>query len=374
MENQRLLAHFEFMNRGANKEDGTSHKPAVPYRTPKVPVPVPILLRDLEESTTNFNESYVAKESKNDDNNYDVVAVDELSQFEMSAFVPELKMKSNMPRSISLPMFIKPVRDDMVKDKVAAAIMNATTPLHFGGDNDGSSSNVHHDRTYSIPIVEMSKARKMSKGNNNNNNSLLSTGEERDDSSNNPLKSKNEFSRSTADEKIAKLMEMNLHEIKATMKVEVVTKSGGTTDNKQHSSSSFSSIPQQGVSTSAGLPVGSIASSRQSSQPKTRSSRDSSGNSSSSSKKKNSSNDISLLVTMGKALPRKESRENNHSKLSAATGGGGGGGGSSVLDQPDRSVHMEESTSTIFNDSVTMLPAIVATSNSNNNNNHNKRK
>lgn len=342
MENQRLLAHFEFINRGANKDDGTTHKPAVPKRTPKVPVPVPVpttLLRDLEESTTNFNESYQAKESKQDDN-YNVV--DELSQFEMSAFVPELKVKSNMPRSISLPMFIKPVHDDMVKDKVTAAIMNATAPLHFG-------DNTHHDRTYSIPIVEMSKARKMSKG-------LLSSGgsggEEDENDSSNPLKSKNEFSRSTADEKIAKLMEMNLQEIKATMKVEVVTKSG---TDKQHSSASFSSTPPQGVSTATGL--GSIASSRQSSQPKSRSSRDNS----SSSKKKNSS-DISLLVTMGKALPRKESKENNHSKLSA-------GGGSSILDQPDRSLHMEESTSTIFNDSVTMLPAIVTS----NNNNH-KRK
>lgn len=346
MENQRLLAHFEFMNRGANKDDSTTHKPAVPKRVPKVPVPVPVptLLRDLEESTTNnFNESYhLAQESKHDDGHN---VVDELSQFEMSAFIPEMKVKSNMPRSISLPMFIKPVHDDMVKDKVAAAIMNATAPLHFG------DSDAPHDRTYSIPIVDKSIARKMSKGNNyNHNNSLLSggsSGGEGDDSSN-PLKSKNEFSRSTADEKIAKLMEMNLQEIKATMKVEVVTKTG---TDKLHSSSSYSSAPLHGVSEAAGL--GSIASSRQSSQPKTRSSRDSSSNSSS---KKKSSSDISLLVTMGKAVPRKELKENNHSKLSA-------GRGSSILDQPDSSVHMEESTSTIFNDSVTMLPAIVTNSN-----------
>jgi hypothetical protein len=346
MENQRLLAHFEFMNRGANKDDGTTHKPAVPKRVPKVPVPVPTLLRDLEESTTNnFNESYhLAQESKHDDD-HDVV--DELSQFEMSAFIPEMKVKSNMPRSISLPMFIKPVHDDMVKDKVAAAIMNASAPLHVG------DSDAHHDRTYSIPIVDKSIARKMSKSN----NSFLSGGGgggggvgEGDDSSN-PLKNKNEFSRSTADEKIAKLMEMNLQEIKATMKVEVVTKNG---TDKLHSSSSYSSAPLHGVSEAVGL--GSIASSRQSSQLKTRSSRDSSSNSSS---KKKSSSDISLLVTMGKAVPRKELKENNYSKLSA-------GRGSSSLDQPDRSVHMEESTSTIFNDSVTMLPAIATNSNNNN--------
>ena len=354
MENQRLLAHFEFMNRGANKDtDGTTHKPAVPKRVPKVPVPVPVptLLRDLEESTTNnFNESYhLAQESKHDD---DHNVVDELSQFEMSAFIPEMKVKSNMPRSISLPMFIKPVHDDMVKDKVAAAIMNATAPLHFG------DSDAHHDRTYSIPIVDKSIARKMSKGNNNNNNNSLRSGGssgsggggEGDDSSN-PLKSKNEFSRSTADEKIAKLMEMNLQEITATMKVEVVTKTG---TDKLHGSSSYSSAPLHSVSEAVGL--GSIASSRQSSQPKTRSSRDSSSNSSSS--KKKSSSDISLLVTMGKAVLRKELKENNHSKLSA-------GRGSSILDQPDSSVHVEESTSTIFNDSVTMLPAIVTNSNNN---------
>ena len=336
------------MNRGANKDDSTSHKPAVPKRVPKVPVPVPTLLRDLEESTTNnFNESYhLAQESKHDD---DHNVVDELSQFEMSAFIPEMKMKSNMPRSISLPMFIKPVHDDMVKDKVVAAIMNATAPLHFG------DSDAHHDRTYSIPIVDKSIARKMSKDNNNNHNSSLRSGGssggsgEGDDSSN-PLKSKNEFSRSTADEKIAKLMEMNLQEIKATMKVEVVTKTG---TDKLHASSSYSSAPLHGVSEAVGL--GSIASSHQSSQPKTRSSRDSSSNSSS---KKKSSSDISLLVTMGKAVPRKELKENNHSKLSA-------GRGSSILDQPDSSVHVEESTSTIFNDSVTMLPAIVTNSNNN---------
>ena len=338
------------MNRGANKDDSTSHKPAVPKRVPKVPVPVPTLLRDLEESTTNnFNESYhLAQESRHDD---DHNVVDELSQFEMSAFIPEMKIKSNMPRSISLPMFIKPVHDDMVKDKVVAAIMNATAPLHFG------DSDAHHDRTYSIPIVDKSIARKMSKDNNNNHNSSLRSGGssggsgEGDDSSN-PLKSKNEFSRSTADEKIAKLMEMNLQEIKATMKVEVVTKTG--TDKLHASSSSYSSAPLHGVSEAAGL--GSIASSRQSSQPKTRSSRDSSSNNSSS--KKKSSSDISLLVTMGKAVPRKELKENHHSKLSA-------GRGSSTLDQPDSSVHVEESTSTIFNDSVTMLPAIVTNSNNN---------
>jgi len=322
MENQRLLAHFEFTNRGANKDDGTTHKPAIPYRAPKVPAPVlvPSLIHDLEDSTTNFNEnSTTAKDSKYNNNSQDVI--DELSQFEMSAFVPELKVKSSMPRSISLPMFIKPVHDDMVKDKVVAAILNATAPL--------GNENIHVDRTYSIPIVE-SKVRKMSKGN-------TSSAGEGDDSIN-PLISKNEFTRSSADEKIAKLMEMNLHEIKA-MKIQV------TKIDKQPTSLS---TPPTGVS--AG---GSVASSRQSSQLKTKSSRES------------KKSDLSMLITMGKALPRKESKE-SHSRLS--------NGGSSILDQPDRSVHMEESTSTLFNDSVTMLPAISTSNSSNNNNNNHSKK
>ena len=140
-----MLAHLEFTNRGANKAEAT--KTAVSYRA--TPRRIQTMAYNLEESTSNYNEDSVNKNVHED-------VVDELSQLEMSAFVPELKMKSNMPKSLSLPMFIRPVHDDMVRDKAIAAVMNATSPL--------VGSNEDNDRTYSIPIVEP-KTRKLSKGN-----------------------------------------------------------------------------------------------------------------------------------------------------------------------------------------------------------------